>query len=179
MTVFRTSGPWAAVGSLEELLFPKSKSLKPVISEPLFPKPLFPKPLLPESLPCGGVKLGVAVETLGTVTGTALLADGVKLGVAVETLGTLTGTGGDGGVKLGAAVETLGTVKGTGSVFPESLFPKSLFPESLPCGGVKLGAAVETLGCVVIDSNEPDACEVVVNKGTEYVVPDAPDILLI
>jgi hypothetical protein len=51
-------------------------------------------------------------------------------------------------IKLGTAVETLGTVKGT-------------------VGDIKLGAAVETLGTVVIDSNEPDAWEVVVNKGTE------------
>ena len=89
------------------------------------------------------------------------------LGAAVEPLGAVKGTvplGSDS--TLGAAVEPLGAVKGTVPLGSDS----------------KLGATVEPLGAVVIDSNEPDACEVVVNKGTEYVVPDAsetPDILLI
>ena len=51
--------------------------------------------------------------------------------------------------------------------------------DMLSAGTVGALGTLDMLSAGVIDSNEPDAWEVVVNKGTEYVLPDAPDILLI
>ena len=104
------------------------------------------------------------------------------LGAAVEPLGAVKGTvplGSDS--KLGATVEPLGSVKGTVPLGSDSKLGAA--GKTLPGKTLRINPLwVETLGAVVIDSNEPDSCEVVVNKGTEYVVPDAsetPDILLI